>query len=468
MRRARTYLKTAPASIEGQRGNDNAYRVACKLNDLGISPELSLGLMTEDGGWNDRCEPPWSDDELKRIIAHANNYKHRSAGSASPSSDFAAVTDEETQADEEAEDECSEGGFRVGGLDFSYGSAIKSEAIEWLWEQRFPVGMLSMVVGFPELGKSQICCSIAACVTKGKDWPNHEGGAPKGAALILSAEDSPGQTLKPRLVAAGADMSQVLVTSMTVRTEHGRRMMNLADDLKHLSAGVQTARKSGRVFKVVIIDPISAYMGGKAKGNTWNQTDVRAILAPVAEWAQRERVAVIAISHFNKGGNSHTLYRVSDSIGFTAAARAVWFCVADKEDGGRKLFVKAKGSVARADVPGLSYRIASNALTLDDGQVREAPYIQWGDEVSITAEQAMAERKEESPALAAAIVFLRSLLANGPMLLEDIRDHVNASEHSPATIKRAKAALQIVTSKEGFKDGKWRWSLPEDDDDDFG
>jgi hypothetical protein len=245
-------------------------------------------------------------------------------------------------------------------------------------------------------------------------------------------------------------------------------MMNLADDLKHLSAGVQVARKSGRIVKVVIIDPISAYMGGKSKGNSWNQTDVRAILAPVAEWAQRERVAVIAISHFNKGGNSHTLYRVSDSIGFTAAARAVWFCVADKEDGGRKLFVKAKGSVARADVPGLSYRIASKALTLDDGQVREAPYIQWGDEVSITAEQAMAERKEESPALAAAIVFLRSLLANGPMLLEEIRDHVNASEHSPATIKRAKAALQIVTSKEGFKDGKWRWSLPEDDDDDFG
>jgi hypothetical protein len=385
------------------------------------------------------------------------------------SDDFPAVTDEETQSEEEPEDECSEGGFRVGGLDFTFGNTIKSEAIEWLWDQRFPVGMLSMIVGFPEMGKSQICCSIVARVAKGAKWPNDEGHAPKGAALILSAEDSPSQTLKPRLVAAGADMGQVIVTGMTVRTEGGRRMMNLADDLKRLSAGVDMARKSGREVKVVIIDPISAYMGGKSKGNTWNQTDVRAILAPVAEWAQRERVAVIALSHFNKAGNSHLLYRVSDSIGFTAAARAVWYCVADKDDEGRKLFLKGKGSVARADVPGFSYRIASKPLTLDDGKIRDAPFIQWGETVNISAEAAMAERKEESPALAAAVVFLRSLLAKGPMLLKEIREHVNASEHSPRTIKRAKSELNILSSKEGFADGEWRWSLPEpEEDEDFG
>jgi hypothetical protein len=388
---------------------------------------------------------------------------------ADASRDFPAVTDEETQADEDDEDECSEGGFRIGGLDFRYGSSIKTEAIEWLWEQRFPVGMLSMIVGFPEMGKSQICCAIVAYVTKGKDWPNHEGNAPQGAALILSAEDVPEQTLMPRLIAAGADVGQAIITGMTVQTEDGRRMMNLADDLKRLSVGVEMARKAGRVVKVVIIDPISAYMGGKSKGNTWNQTDVRAILAPVAEWAQRERVAVIAVSHFNKDSKQkNMLYRVSDSIGFTAAARAVWFCTADKKDSGRKLFLKGKGSVARADVPGLAYKIASKDLTLDDGQTRDAPFIQWGEEVDISAEQAMAEHTDESPALAAAVVFLRSLLVNGPMLLKDIRDSMRASEHSEASIKRAKAVLQIVSSKAGFEDGEWRWSLPEDDEDDFG
>jgi hypothetical protein len=82
--RARAYLKDAPASVEGEHGDDNAYRVACELNDLGISPEHSLDLMMEDDGWNDRCDPPWSEPELKKKIKNALAYKHTDAGSKPP------------------------------------------------------------------------------------------------------------------------------------------------------------------------------------------------------------------------------------------------------------------------------------------------------------------------------------------------------------------------------------------------
>jgi hypothetical protein len=86
----------------------------------------------------------------------------------------------------------------------------------------------------------------------------------------------------------------------------------------------------------------------------------------------------------------------------------------------------------------------------------------------VTAEQAMAEEREEPPALAAAVEFLRDLLSNGPMLLDEIKDRAGASEHSWRTIQRAKAELAVSSSKEGFSDGKWRWQLEDDDDLDFG
>jgi hypothetical protein len=90
--RARQYLRTAPASIEGQNGDDNAYAIACALNDMGISPELSFTLMKEE--WNDRCRPPWSDAELKRKIHNATKYKQNDSGVGSvapPEDDFDSV-----------------------------------------------------------------------------------------------------------------------------------------------------------------------------------------------------------------------------------------------------------------------------------------------------------------------------------------------------------------------------------------
>ena len=79
--RARRYLLSAPPSIDGERGNDVAFKTACRLIDFGISPETSLELMWED--WNERCEPPWTDEELDTIIHNANRYRQNDAGSES-------------------------------------------------------------------------------------------------------------------------------------------------------------------------------------------------------------------------------------------------------------------------------------------------------------------------------------------------------------------------------------------------
>jgi putative DNA primase/helicase len=88
-RRAREYLRHAPPSIEGQNGDNNAYKVACKLNDLGISIKLSATLMEEC--WNDRCEPSWSEADLRRFARNAARYKANPAGSDSAGEDFSEL-----------------------------------------------------------------------------------------------------------------------------------------------------------------------------------------------------------------------------------------------------------------------------------------------------------------------------------------------------------------------------------------
>jgi putative DNA primase/helicase len=137
-------------------------------------------------------------------------------------------------------------------------SEIRPEPIEWLWPNRVAIGKQTMIVGEPGLGKSQLTAFMAAAITTGGQWPCNEGQAPLGSVIILSAEDDAADTIRPRLDAAGADPTRVLIVS-AVRSDDGkgRRTFNLQADLDLLE---QEIAKAGDM-RLVIIDPISSYMG---------------------------------------------------------------------------------------------------------------------------------------------------------------------------------------------------------------
>lgn len=85
--RARRWLtEDAPASVEGDGGNDNAFKVACRVRDFGVSSGRCLDLML--GEWNDRCAPPWGLDELGRVVDNAYLYSRGDQGEASIQEDF--------------------------------------------------------------------------------------------------------------------------------------------------------------------------------------------------------------------------------------------------------------------------------------------------------------------------------------------------------------------------------------------
>ena len=176
-----------------------------------------------------------------------------------------------------------------------------------------------LIGGPPGLGKSQVTANIAATVSTGELWPCNEGCAPEGDAIFLSAEDGIADTIVPRLMAAGANLDRIhIVAAATKPDGTGRKTFSLKTDVDLLE---RLAAETGTV-RLIIIDPISAYMGG-ADGN--GNVETREVLEPLAEMANRLGIAVVAVTHLNKGGGSDqtALNRFVGSIAFVAAARSV-------------------------------------------------------------------------------------------------------------------------------------------------
>ena len=166
---------------------------------------------------------------------------------------------------------------------------IKAEHIKWLWKNRIPEGKLSLIVGDPGIGKSFFTIFMAAHVTTGKPWPGSFAPIEVGKVLMLSAEDGLVDTVRPRADAAGADAKKIYV----IEGYKEGRLLNLSRNLDKL----EDALKEDRKIKLIVIDPLSAYLG---RTDTHRDSEVRQTLAPLSFLAEKYGVAIIGILHLNK------------------------------------------------------------------------------------------------------------------------------------------------------------------------
>jgi len=205
--------------------------------------------------------------------------------------------------------------------------------------------------------------------------------------------------------------------------------------------------------------------GGKTKGDSFKNAEMRALLTPLSKWAEERKIAVICISHFTKGGNSHALYRVTDSLAFTAACRTVALTAKEHDDDGnetgRNLLLKGKNNLS-SDAGGLAYKFQNMIVEFSGDDFIQAPRIVWDGVVAVTAEEALAKRSGKLSKIEKAQEFLRTILANGPMAASKIYERAEG-KHTRATIKRAKAKLGIKPKRVGgvADDGEWQWVLPD-------
>jgi hypothetical protein len=292
-------------------------------------------------------------------------------------------------------------------------------------------------------------------VSTGSPWPEERGAdrAEPGGVIILTAEDDLSDTVRPRLDAAGADcMRIVALEAVRERTKDGerRRGFDLSKDVERLAGSLAQVERP----RLVIIDPLSAYLG-KADGHS--NTEVRGVLSPLAELAQRTRVAVLAITHLRKS-SGRAVYRTMGSLAFAAAARAVLGVAADQEDEARRLVLPIKCNLS-ADRSGLAYTITTHVV---DG-LGELPRVRWESEPILGAdiEKYLGGESDggQTSERGQAEGFLKTLLVMGPTLASDVYDAADQVGISKRTVRRAKLSVGIVSRKR--PEGPWEWSLPE-------
>lgn len=332
-------------------------------------------------------------------------------------------------------------------------SSVQPEPIQWLMPWRIALGKFTLIAGDPGLGKSMLTANLAAHVSTGKPWPAGLGACPQGDVLFVSAEDDPADTIRPRLDAAGADSDRVHIVagveSINERGECEQRLLSLRKDL----AAVVEAVRSLPNCRLIVVDPVSAYLDG---ADSHNNAEVRGLLAPLSELAREVGAAIVAVTHLNKGTGGSALYRATGSLAFVAAARAAFIVTRDKSQDDRRLFLPLKNNLG-PDTSGLAYRI------LEKGGV---PYVSWDDElISISADDALGRPEDvdhESTLADDAEDWLRDVLALGALPSDTVKTEAKAAGYSWATIRRAQAAIGIKPSRTGGAGdkGRWVWSLP--------
>lgn len=333
-------------------------------------------------------------------------------------------------------------------LDYFFLSDVEMENPKWLWPGRIPRGNITLIAGHPGLGKSQLTCSLASVVTCGGLWPVDRSECDAGSVIILSAEDNPRYALGPRMEAAGAHRDRIVVLKASIdHDSHGQaisRSWDVSADVRRLEGLVKRLDS----VRLIIIDPISAYLGVL---NASKNSQIRGALVPLVDMADETDVAVVLVSHLNKSQGQEALMRVMDSIAFTAAARACYLVCADDDDEEKRLFLQMKSNLEKP-MPGLAYRIVSQEV----GEGIHTSRLSWeADAVSTTANQAMSPSQEKSE-LQEAVDWLGGLMEDGPMLASEVSKQARIEGYSMPTVRRAMRSLGI-RSRKRFVDGKWEW-----------
>ncbi len=306
-------------------------------------------------------------------------------------------------------------------------SEVDTQAVEWLWKPYIPFGKVTIVQGNPGEGKTTFALRLAAACTTGRELPIGQP-LPPFNVIYQTAEDGLGDTVKPRLIEAAADLDRVLVI------DEAKRELSLSDE-RIEKAITQTGAR------LIILDPIQAYVGEKTDMNKANE--IRPIFRRLADVAERTGCAVVLIGHLNKSAGGQSAYRGLGSIDFRAAARSVLLIGRVKREPNIRVIVHDKSSLAPEGKP--------MAFCLDPETGFE-----WIGEYDITADELLsgaggntATKTEQAERL------ILELLADGKELAsEDIVKAAAEAGISERTVQNAKRNMSAVLGAKRIG-GQW-------------
>lgn len=343
-------------------------------------------------------------------------------------------------------------------------SEIRAVRVRWLWDQRIALRSVGVVAGEPGLGKSTLTNGhLAACISRGT-LEGELHGHPRDV-LVATAEDSWECVVKPRLIAAGADLGRV--HRVRVATDDAAGLLTLPDDVSLLDAEVCRLRDAGRPVALLVIDPVGAFLSEATDSH--KNASVRRALAPLAELAEREHLAVVVVAHLNKSESQKLVARISGSGAFGEAARSVLAFARHPEDpngekGAERVVVHAKSNWGRY-APTLTARVEGRLVDLDDGECAEVGLLVVTGESDIGPEDLGGSGTGEHEYAQDAEEAIGAALAAGARPATEVKSEVaTALTCSRKTVQRAAARMrdreELTVEESGFPRST-TWALTE-------
>lgn len=266
----------------------------------------------------------------------------------------------------------------VATLGITWASTIRSSPVHWGWADRMPIGEITLIPGREGAGKSLLLAWLAGQLTMGTLPGEFHGRA--RAVLYVASEDSWRYTVRPRLEAAGADLS--LVGRIDV-PEGGR--LSLPGDcarLVELAASVDAA--------ALMLDPIISLIDDRLSVD--KARELRRALEPLRAAAESASMMVPALAHFNKMTDADVMTKIPGSRAWAEVARAAIGVAEDEEQGGY-VVSQIKNNLGRLDLPNLSYRIEGVAIPTPDGPA-DVGRLVWTGESETNVAEVLSRRPE--------------------------------------------------------------------------
>ena len=340
----RPLLKTllATRATQGKR-SDVLWRIEVELVDLGMSESEILTLVRRSV-WNKFKGRRDEEKQLRREIDKAIESRPEAQR---------ALHEVAGLNDDEPENKGQHG--RIVRM-----SDVEEELVDWLWHPYIPMGKVTIVEGDPDLGKSWFTLAIAAALSRGLRLPE-QPHIMRGRTLLLSAEDGLGDTLKGRLRILGANHKRIYAHNL----EHVDGLAKL--DTLGLEELEDDCTSLG--VKLLIVDPLVAYMGADVDLHKANET--REMMTGLARLAARSGIAVVVVRHLRKGGADKSIYRGLGSIDITAAARSALMIGRDPDDSDGRIMCHIKGNLAAKGPPIEYFLRRSDKNQFEWGGVRD-------------------------------------------------------------------------------------------------
>lgn len=313
--------------------------------------------------------------------------------------------------------------------------------VPWLWRGYLAFGMLAMLSGDPDAGKTFISLAIAADLSNGR-LPFNGMACDPISTLYLSTENSAEYVIRPRFDAQGGNPARLHLLKGTV-TGDGAGAVKTGITLKDVALLESALKETGARF--IVIDPLQSYLGAEVDMHRSNET--RPVMDGLIGLAEKNGACVLIVRHLNKGSGGRAIYRGLGSIDLVGAVRMEMIAGSAPDNPQNRAFIQTKNNVG-PHAPALGYEIVGDETNA---------HLVWQGETQLTANDLLEVDTQDGDRseIASAVEFLKAQLAEGSKPQTSL---VWASGFSPRTLQRAFKRIGGKRSRDGER-GRVLWSL---------